>query len=371
MKDKIGSMQGIVLVMIVILNHIILSYPKSIISNTTSASILNIIFITILALIFVSFVSHVLNKFSGFNIIKISEFLGGKTLKFITGCLFLIYFIFILGLTMRSFCENLKIIYFQSYPTMFLLSIFTFAIVACNILGIKSIMRATFIIFPMLVLSIVFIFASNIQGFSFDRLFPILGNGFFPTFFSGLSNLYVFNAITIIYFLPPYLSNYKEIKKISYISIGFAGLLLALSVSSVLLTFPFVESVEQIIPLYLVARFIEFGRFFQRLDAVFLLIWIISMISYLSFVFSLANNIFKELTNIENVNKTIYIFGLIVFATSLIPQTLENIKFLENTVYKYFTLFLVFVFSFCILFFANIKKSKSEIKSKESEKIDE
>lgn len=108
MKDKIGSMQGIVLVMIVMLNHIILSYPKSIISKTTSASIINIIFITIIALIFVSFVGHVLNKFSGFNIIKISEFLGGKTLKFITGCLFLIYFIFILGLTMRSFCEDRK-----------------------------------------------------------------------------------------------------------------------------------------------------------------------------------------------------------------------------------------------------------------------
>lgn len=371
MKDKIGSIQGVVLVLIVMLNHIILSYPKCIISATSSASIINIVFITIIALIFVGFVGYVLNKFPGFDILKISKFLGGKTLKFITGALFLVYFIFILGLTMRSFCENLKIIYFQSYPTMFLLALFTFAIVLCNLLGIKSIMRGTFVIFPMLVISIVFIFFSNIPNFSFDRLLPLLGDGFFPTFFSGMSNLYVFNAIAILYFLPPYLSNYKEIKKISYLSIIFAGILLMFSVSSVLLTFPFIESVEQILPLYLVARFIEFGRFFQRLDAVFLLVWIISIISYLSFVFSLANNIFKELTNIENVNKTIYIFGLIIFAASLIPQTLENIKFLENTIYKYFTLFLVFIFSFCILFFANIKKSKSEITNKESEKIDE
>ena len=56
---------------------------------------------------------------------------------------------------------------------------------------------------------------------------------------------------------------------------------------------------------------------------------------------------------------------------SLIPETLENIKLLENIIYKYFTLFLVFIFSFSILFFANIKKSKNEITNKESEKIDE
>ena len=161
------------------------------------------------------------------------------------------------------------------------------------------------------------------------------------------------------------------IHKISYISIISYYILLIFSVSSVLLMFPFIESIEQIPALYLVARYIEFGRFFQRIDAVFLLIWIISIISYLSFAFSLINNIFKELVNITNENMLIGSFGLITFGVSLIPKNLVQIRFLENTVYKYSAIFMVFIFSFIILLFAYIKKSKEQLKNKESENIDE
>lgn len=371
MKDKIGSIEAIALVIIIILNHIILSLPKNILSNTSSASIINIIFITIIALIFITFVNKFLSKFPGYNILKISEFLGGKTLKYITGILFIVYFIFISSLTMRSFCENLKIIYFQNYPILFLLGLFTLAIVGCNLLGIKSIIRGNLIIFPVLVISIIFIFFANLGNLNYNRIFPILGNDFYSTFFSGMSNLYAFSAIAILYFLPPYLNNSKEIKKISYISIISSSILLIFSVSSVLLMFPFIENIEQIPALYLVARYIEFGRFFQRIDAAFLLIWIISIISYLSFAFSLINNIFKELVNITNENMLIGSFGLITFGVSLIPKNLVQIRFLENTVYKYSAIFMVFIFSFIVLLFAYTKKSKEQLKNKESENIDE
>ena len=63
MKNKIGSVESISLVLIIILNHIILNLPKNIISTTSSSSLLNIIFISILAFIFLIYVTKIFNKF--------------------------------------------------------------------------------------------------------------------------------------------------------------------------------------------------------------------------------------------------------------------------------------------------------------------
>lgn len=46
---KIGNIEAIALVITVMVNHIVLNLPKSIISSTKSGAILNVIFITLIA----------------------------------------------------------------------------------------------------------------------------------------------------------------------------------------------------------------------------------------------------------------------------------------------------------------------------------
>lgn len=358
MNEKIGSIESIALILIITMNHIILSIPKVVISTTGSASILNIVYVTIIALIIMRFINKFLNRFPGYNILRICEFLGGKTLKYVIGTVFILYFFIILSITMRSLCENLKMIYFQNYSIIFLIGLFSLVIIGCNYLGIKSIIRANLIIIPLLIFSIIFIFLANIKNFDFNLIYPILGDGFYTTFFSGLSNLYAFSSIIVLYFLPSLLENYSEIKKISYISIIVSSVLLIFSVASVLLIFPVVENLEQILPLYLVIRFIEFGRFFQRIDAAFLLVWVISAISYLSIVFATTNLIFKELFNIKDIKKLNPILGLLILGISLIPKNLVQVRFLQSISYRFFVIFIVFILSFIILFLSNLKQNK-------------
>ena len=48
----------------------------------------------------------------------------------------------------------------------------------------------------------------------------LLGNGWIPTFFSGLSNLFAFGGISYLYLLPPHLKDQKGYSKIAFTSIG-------------------------------------------------------------------------------------------------------------------------------------------------------
>ena len=88
-------------------------------------------------------------------------------------------------------------------------------------------------------------------------------------------NVSLFSAKNIeknLFRLKHNLKEQKKYKKIAAVSIGLSAFFLLTSVATLLFIFPFVTTTEEIFPLYLASRYIEFGRFFQRLDAVFLFV---------------------------------------------------------------------------------------------------
>lgn len=356
--DKIGNIEAIFLILTIMINHIILNLPKSLISFSGSATILNILFMIIILLLITYLVCRILKNFPGADILDISEFLGGKILKYIIGILFMIYFLFTASIFLRSFCESVKIVYFQGTHVIYLIILFIIGIILCNRLGSKAIIRANLIFMPIILFSIFFIFFANMDKLTIQRAFPLLGNGFSPTFFSGISNLFAFSGFSLLYFIPPNLKDSKQFHKVAFASMILSGIWLLFSIATLLFLFPSIVITEEIVPLYLAARFIEFGRFFQRLDAVFLLIWIISMVSYLSIVVSFMTSIFRKLTNFKYQYITIYAISILLFITSLIPKNSAEIHFLETTIYKYIVLILVFGISLLILILATLKYRK-------------
>ena len=91
-NTKIGNKEAIALLITIAFNQIIIFGVKFIINNTSSASLLNLLYLSIIILIFTSLICFLLNKFPSFDLLDISDYLGGKILKWIVGILFFIYF---------------------------------------------------------------------------------------------------------------------------------------------------------------------------------------------------------------------------------------------------------------------------------------
>ena len=352
---KIGTIEAIALVLTVGINHIILNLPQDIINSTSSASILNVIFVSMIALGIVFLIAKLFEKFPGMDIFDIGKYLGGKWLQFLLQIAFFAYFIFTISILLRSFSEGLKIIFFPRTPVPIIMFLFLMAMIILNKLGKISIIRANLFFMPLVLFSILFIFIANVENFTVQRALPLLGNGVSSTFFSGLSNLFAFGGISYLYLIPPHLKDQKNYTKIALISIGISSFFLLISVATLLFTFPFVTTSEEIFPLYLAARFIEFGRFFQRLDAVFVLIWILSMIGYLSIAFSFASDIFQKMAKLQSPKWIFSLLALLVFGIALLPQNMEQVSFLEENVYSSIILVLVFEVCLSILVLSNIK----------------
>ena len=360
-SSKVNTIEAIMLVFTIIVAHTILSLQRNILALTKSATLLNLVYVSIIALLFTYFIFRLLNKFPGLDIIDISEFLGGKILKNIVGFIFISFFTITSSLLLRSFCESLKIIYYPLTDIKFIILIFIVVLGFSNRLNFTATLKANTLIMPIVFASIVFLLIANVNNFTPERIFPILGDGFSQTFGLGIVNLYSFSGIVYLYFLPPLLKEPKDFKKISLISVIICAVYITLCVAILLFMFSFFIDTNEILPLYNATRYIEFGHFFQRLEAIFLLLWILAFAGYLSIVTKFNTLIFKKLTSIENPEILTDIFGILTFAISLVPKNNAIAQTYEKNIYPYLTLGIVFAFSILILIFAYFKlKAKNK-----------
>lgn len=358
LKSKIGTFESIFIILSVVIANSILTLPRILINKTNSATLLNVLVITFIAIFIGLLINKLLKKFPSCDILDVSEFIGGNKLKNLIGIIFISYFIFSSSILLRNLCEGLETVYFQMTDIIFIILLFIIGICITNHLRFNGSIKASSVILPIAFISIIIIFFANFKNFYPQKIFPILGNGFLNTFIFGLTNLSAFQGILFIYLLPPLLKEPEKFKKVTLISITLTGIYIFLCISIILLMFPAFYSTNEIMPLYLATRYISLGSFLQRLESIFMLVWIMSFLGYLSITCKFCVNIFQKITKIKNAKSIINIFGLLILGLSLIPKNLSISNFLETNIINNLSLIIYIAIGLGILIIANIKNLK-------------
>ena len=359
-NDKIGTLEAISLVIIVIISHLILNLPNELLSSTLSAATLNVIYITGIVLLLFLFATKLFKPFKNKDILDVAEYVGGDILKKIVSTIYSLHLIFISGILIASFADTIKAIYLQNMPSELICLLFILIAVLANLFGFKSVSRTNAILMPFILITILIIFISLFTAFVPERIFPILGYGVNETFVMGASNIFAFGELLILFLIRPNLSDNKQAKKVGVSSILLSGLFLLLSVTALLLLFPFITGGEGVLSIYMITRSIHFGNFFQRVDALFILIWALTFFSYLSVIISYVLKIAKKNVTSQKSSSFVFLIAIAIFIVTLIPQNISQIRFAENVIYKYSSLIVVFGLSFLILILGYFKKKKSE-----------
>lgn len=357
--QKINKIEAIALIIMITINQIILNIPTNIISNIGSSAWITCILIGIIAIIFCIVICKLLKSFPSKDIVDVSEYLGGKILKTVIGISYIFLFLLLSGLFLRYLSNSVKQIYFEKSPLVFLLLLFLIPSSFAAKSGISTVSRINLLITPIVLISMLVILFSTIKDFVPQRIFPLFGFGVSETFLIGLNNIFSFSSFAYLYFLIPILKKPEDFKKIAISSIIISSIHLILSVMCLLMIFPFIPFSDEMLSIYLLSRLIEFGKFFQRVDAIFILIWILSFFCFLSINISFINKILKKLLSLKNYRQLTYSICSIIFSIALLFTNIANIRYFQNVVLKYFIILLVFVISFSILILAKLKKEKS------------
>ncbi len=336
-------------------SKLILNVPYYIIDLVGTGAIINLIYIGLLGFIFVLCLNWLFQKFPNSDIIDISEFLGGKFFKVIMGIIYISFFYLAAYVTLSDFANMLKTIYFNNSPLIFILLFFMIGIVVANLVGLKSIIRTICLVVPFTLVSILVALFAVYDDFSFDKFSPFFGYNMRTTFVNGLLNTFSLYIVTYYYFLMPLLKDSFSYKKVTTWSYIISWLLLFLTVLSILTIFPITNDTEPLNALYLLSRKIELGDFLQRLDAMFVLLWIISIFCYLSVCIFMINRVFKKLTNVTDEKLVSLSTTSIFFGLCLLPFNVAISRFMENNIYRYLIIGITFIGCFIILVLANLK----------------
>ena len=114
-NTKLENLEAIALIVLVMTNKIILNLPKTILSTTGTSAWLNTIYISIITLLVVIIILSLFKNFPGYDILDVTNYLGGKILKTVIGSLYIIFFLANAVLILRSFSESIKIIFADEF----------------------------------------------------------------------------------------------------------------------------------------------------------------------------------------------------------------------------------------------------------------
>lgn len=356
MKNNLTKREAISIICIISLSQLILNVPKTIINSCGTGSIVNILYVSLIGLITCIIFSKIIKNFPSDDIIDISEKLGGNMLKFIISLIFIAFFIILILIAISDFSYLLKCVYFQDAPLTFILIFFIIGALFANLSGFNSIKKVCSMIIPILIYSFLIIFFKSTPNIELEDLTPILGYNYKSTFQTGLLNLFFFNFIILYLFIMPLLKKKNDINKIIFTSFSINVFILILTIISVISIFTNHISSSNINSLYFLTRSVKLSNFIEQVDAIYIFIWTLSILAYISVLLFFIIHILNKLFHFKDQTQLSYSILSIIIGLSLIFVNLSQINFLEETIFRYSSIIITFLISFIILFLGNIKE---------------
>lgn len=313
-----------------ILIRLYLSLPREILMSAGSASWILVLFICIVASVLFFFVSSVYKKNE--SILEISENLGGKTFKIITGLLATVLILVKTSGHIKLFIESVQMVLLQNTQTEIIVIILGIALVIGAYSGIESLAIISGLFLPVVLTVLASFFVLLIPSIDINNLAPILGTGPKDIFLDGIKSLSLFADLFILNFLLPYCKDGDSLKKSGFRAIivnGVIFLVFMLVYSSV---FPYPISSEYIIPIFQLTRIVEIGDFFGRLEAFFEFVWAISFLIYASINIWILSIIWKKTFDLKyhepiTIPMTVFAIGIGFLEPSMLNIINGNRKF--------------------------------------------
>ncbi len=366
--SKLTCIEGIAILLVIMANKIILNLPGIIITSTGSSAWINVLYIIAITFAFIFICIKLMKSFQGLDIIDISEYVGGSFLKAFVGILQILFISIIINIVVRNFSGTLKTIYFKQSPAIYIVLLLIISASIANIFGLKTISKVCLYVVPLAFLGLIVLLFVPAKNFEIQRLLPIFGFGINETFIKGISNLFAISGIGYVFLLPSLLQKHSDLKKVTFISLAISGLFLFLSIVCMLLVFSFFVDSNENMTLYLLTMVVYHGNLIHGINALFLIIWIISIICYISIALFFILFIVKKIGRLTDTKSMNYSFCSIFIALSLIMQNNSNFYFFIGDALKSSVLIFIFIFNPVLLIIANIKKKLKSLNTQSTSK---
>lgn len=281
-----------------------------------------------------TFIYLLLKRFPGKDIVAVFNDTLGGMVGFVFSAILGLYLLFLAASTISEFTEVIKIYAFPLTPPVLIIGIFVAGVFTLSLLGIESLARFAKLSIYAMLFGFALILLLGIQNYDINRLFPIFGYGVEKILINGIIRSSSYGEVIILAVFTGSLQGVHHIKKAGYIGLLLSGILISLSLLAFALTFPYYTAQEITAPMYQMATLIDYGRFIQRVEPIFLFIWFISSFIAITAVYYCFVNIYCKMFRIQDAKPILIGSIIILFAGAMIQsdmgviaaQRIQNIR---------------------------------------------
>lgn len=352
-KIRLGNWEVIATIGCISLIPTLLTIPTFTFETVGTATFLHSIYTGIITFVFFAIVLALYKNFTNMDIVDIANYVGGKPLLLFVAIITMLYLLLSFVLTFSEFIQNLQNVLFQNAPQEYLSIIFGVVVAISIFLGIRGIFRTGSIVAPIIIIGFLLMFLSLQNEIDYTNFFPIFGNGVSNFFLEGFSHVGKYEGVFLILLITPFVKNYK---KIGYSSFLLATLFIISSLFLLVGIIPYPSITENYFPIFELTKLITLGRFVQRVESVFIILWLMATFLYLSLALSFTIEIFQKIFYIKYSHRLIPAFTTIAVCISSMLSSHDVLLKVRNFVFSNITPFIIIVIPIILLILANIKR---------------
>jgi spore germination protein (amino acid permease) len=355
-----GRWEAVTLLINMICTKIFLNFPRAVAETAGTASWLLVLYDSIIVFFLFYLISRLYKRFEGKDPLDIGQQAGGSFGRITVGVVIWVFLIIHTTIILREFAEEMKVIAFSLSPVSFVTMFFLICMIMGAYFGIEAIMRFHAIIIPIIAIGYLAIVIAVLPFTDFTNLLPILGSGPAEIFGRGVFGISVFSELLILFLIAPFIRTDRNLRKVGYTALGVSTFFLLISAPVYIAALSYPTALENFLPIYQLARLINYGRFFQRVEPLFMVVWATAALLYLTASFYFIVYIFRKTFGLQYQKPLILPFAVIIFTLSLLPPNLVSTVELETVFLRKLSWIVTFAAVILLLLIARAVKRKGK-----------
>jgi spore germination protein KB len=328
-NGKISAAQLGVLVFLYTVGTTILIIPSGLAATAKQDAWIGALAGVGIGLVFLWLYSALWRLFPHQTFVGLCETLLGNIFGKILSVVF-IFYSFIGSATVLYYLGNFfKTQFIPQTPLPIVNGLFAIVLVFGIKLGLESISRASEIMLPWFIILFVVLVVSLALKIKFENIQPVLESGIKPIAWSGLSFAgTAYLPIISLFAVFPNVRNSAQARKGFFVAAIIGGLCVVLiTLLCILILGPNITS-RSMFPSYALAKKINIGNFFQRIEAFMAGLWFITTYIKTTFYFYGWVTSFAELLKLKDHRFLAVPFGMILVVFSLVVY--PNVAYMQN-----------------------------------------
>ncbi|MBK1811253.1 GerAB/ArcD/ProY family transporter [Clostridium sp. YIM B02505] len=323
-EGKFGTREAVTLTTVVLTSKVFYTSISVLFKATSTAAWYATLISCLISMMLFSIVCLLMNRYPNKNLVQIFDIVTGKFIGKILSLIFCAYFIFYSGATIREFVEMVISYVLPSTQPSIIITVLLLIVVSYAYVGIEGIARMAYVGFFCISIGLVTILILPYRFYDINNLIPIGGYGVKSIFSTGFWRASAYSEVIFLAFLSNCLHENKNLKKVGLVSLALSGIIISMGTVCALMAFEYSQGGENLSSLFQLSRIIYINRFLQRIESVFIFIWVIASIINVSVAFYVAISIFCKAFNVSNHRPCLLPFVYFTFMVTLLPKNISE-----------------------------------------------